>query len=333
MTTQILKILCLKTGLVQILLMFVVLQGGYADQAASHTDDLPVFRVGYLPVLSQLPLIISYDRDRYAYKNIHIELAEFKSYIALEAAFRVQAIDIAYLPVPTILKMKADGVAVLIGDSLHRGGFSMVTEAGYAGKMNDRSILGIPGFAGNGQLILGDYLADFGWSYRKNYRTITVQLSDAGAVIERGQVDGIIFPEPYPTEVLAQLPGVERVVRAQHNRLYILESALVFNRERLSGNMRGLLEWLESLEKSCIFLAEDIDQYEGAQTVISQQHYFGFDMALVRDALNYPGGSLSFSPEKITKVELEKVVERMISEKLLPNSLNLDDVLLRTYFP
>ena len=333
MTTQIFKILCLGTGLVQTLLMFVLLQGGYADQAASHTDDLPVFRVGYLPVLSQLPLIISYDRDRYSYENIRIELVEFKSYIALEAAFRVQAIDIAYLPVPTILKMKVDGVAVLIGDSLHRGGFSMVIGAGSAGKINGRAIFGIPGFAGNGQLILGDYLADSGGSYGKNYRTITVQLSDAEAVIERGQVDGIIFPEPYPTKVLVHVPGLERIVRGQHSRLYTLQSALVFNRERLSGNMRGLLEWLESLEKSCIFLAEDIDQYEGAQTVISQQRYFGFDMALVRDALNYPGRSLSFSPERITKVELEKVVEKMISEKLLPNSLNLDNVLLRTYFP
>jgi len=332
MKTQFLKVPCLGLGIVQTLLMFVLLQVGYGGQVLSRTDDLSVFRVGYLPVLSQLPLVISYDRDRYAYESVRIELSEFKSYIALEAAFRVQAIDIVYLPVPTILKMKADGVDVLLGDSFHRGGFSMVMRMGDA-RNTDSAIFGIPGFAGNGKVMLGDYLAGLGGRYGKNYRTITVQLSDADAVIESGKVDGIIFPEPYPTRALVRNPETKRIAYDGQSTLYTSQSALAFNRGKMSENREGLSEWLGSLEKSCTFLKEDIGLYNGAQTVISQKRYFGFDMTLVRDALTYSGALLSFGPERIKKIELEKVVERMISEKLLSNSMNLDDVLLRTYFP
>ena len=319
-------------SLVLTLLLFFLSHTGYTGMVTGNVEKLPVFRVGYLPVLAQLPLVISYDRDRYAYSHVRIELTKFTSYIALEAAFRVHAIDIAYLPVPTILKMKADGVDILIGDTLHRGGISLVAGAGYKEDSGGVLLLGAPGLGGNAQLLLDDYFAGSGGDNGRKFKIISVQLSDGVAAIERGQIDGILFPEPYPTGALMQVEGVERIFCDTGQRSYAPLSALAFSRKKMSENTKGLSEWLASIEKSCALLEEDIHKYKGAQTVISQQGYFGFNMELVREALEHKGATLTFGVERIKNSVLKNVVERMISEKLLLHSLDLDEALLRTYF-
>lgn len=327
------KVISAGWRIFQILSVICILQAVIAGAVTNRTDKQLVLRVGYLPVLSQLPLVVSYDRDRYSYRNIGVKLTGFKSYIALEAAFRVSAIDVAYLPIPTILAMKADGVDLLIGDSLHRGGFSFVLRDRSKGKIDGDEIFGIPGLSSNAQLMLHDYLIGSRLNYGKDYKTVTVQLSDAVVAIQRQQVDGLLLPEPYPTKVIMQVPGVMRLLQVKQANQEMPQSALVFNWAKVVGNTQGIMEWLGSIEKACHTLQEDIMQFGGAQTVLTQQHYFNFEMALMREALSHSRTSLVFGPEEIKKDALKAVVERMIAEKLLLNSLNFDDALLSSYLP
>ncbi len=65
-------------------------------------------RIGYLPALSQLPLIVSH--EKFSRQNPgDYELVKYRSFTSLEAAIRVGAIHIASIPVPTALSVAADG--------------------------------------------------------------------------------------------------------------------------------------------------------------------------------------------------------------------------------
>lgn len=306
------------------------LQTGLASAIGKNTIEEPVLlRIGYLPVLSQLPLVISYDRERLSYQKVRVELTGFKSYVALEAAFRLKAIDIAYLPIPTILRMNAEGIDVIMGNSLHKGGSSLVMDPSVKVKKGSGIIYGIPGLASSELLILYTSLSQAGLSYGDDFKVAAVQLNHAIDELEQGFIDGFFLPEPYPTMVSWQLPEKVQSIQLADEAVETVQAALVFNQNVVaSRNYGALLEWLDSLEVACLFLEQDIQDYGGAQTILTQQRYFGFEPALIRQAFSNLQLSLEFSSKEVPLPVLEGVIEKMIALKLLRKSVNVKDMLL-----
>ena len=79
-------------------------------------------RIGYIPLLSELPLIVSYESNQLNFENVTAELVRYNSFTALEAAMRVGAIDVASLPIPIVLSIAADGHKMKIIGICHLGG-------------------------------------------------------------------------------------------------------------------------------------------------------------------------------------------------------------------
>jgi ABC-type nitrate/sulfonate/bicarbonate transport system substrate-binding protein len=323
------KLVCRRIPLV---VFFVILSaaGLLPAQENNPAEEPVLLRIGYLPVLSQLPLIVSYDRDRFSYKKVRIELTGFKSYISLEAAFRVKAIDIAYLPIPTIYGMKAEGIDILVGNSLHRGGSSLIMGAQEREKNGSATLYGIPGLMSSELFILDNSLSSGGLKNGDDFKIVAVQLERAIDELEQGHLDGLLLPEPYPTIASRQL--AKKILPIQlitTEDIDTPQAALVFNRNIvINGNKGGLLEWLDSIEHACQFLEEDIQHYNGAQTILTQQQYFGFEPSLVRQAFSNLQLSLSFSSKNIAIPDLEGTLEKMIFLKLLHKSINVNDMLL-----
>ncbi|MBU1140203.1 MAG: ABC transporter substrate-binding protein [Proteobacteria bacterium] len=327
------KTRCLLWSWQRILLIVfcvIFLQTGSASAIGKNTTEEPVLlRIGYLPVLSQLPLVISYDRQRLSYQKVRVELTGFKSYIALEAAFRLKAIDIAYLPIPTILRMNAEGIDLLMGDSLHRGGSSLVMDPSVKEKKGSGTIYGIPGLVSSELLILHTFLSHAGLSYGDDFKVAAVQLDHAIDELEQGYIDGLFLPEPYPTMASWQLPEKVQSIQLDAEAVETVQAALVFNHNVVaSSNDAGLLEWLDSVEGACRFLEQDIQDYGGAQTILTQQNYFGFEPALIRQAFSNLQSSLEFSSQEVPLSVLDGVIEKMIALKLLQESVNVKDMLL-----
>jgi hypothetical protein len=317
-----------------VLLVILLLAASSLPAQENYTAEEPILlRIGYLPVLSQLPLIVSYDRDRFSYQKVRLELTGFKSYISLEAAFRVKAIDIAYLPIPTIYGMKAEGIDILMGNSLHRGGSSLVTGSHVREKNGSATIYGIPGLRSSELFILDNSLSGTGLKNGDDFKIVAVQLERAIDELGQGHLDGLLLPEPYPTIASRQL--AKKILPIQLITTEDIETpqaALVFNRNVvLSGDNGGLLEWLDSIGRACQFLEEDIQHYNGAQTILTQQQYFGLEPSLVRQAFGNLQLSLTFSSENIALPALEGTLEKMISLKLLHKSINVNDMLLDPY--
>lgn len=330
------RTLSIRTSIWPIFFLIFFLHAGLATAIANKQAEEPILlRVGYLPVLSQLPLIVSYDRERLSYQKVRVELTSFKSYIALEAAFRVKAIDIAYLPIPTIFAMKAEGIDVVIGNSLHRGGSSLVIDPDVKEKKDSGTVYGIPGPASIEVLILHNSLTRAGLSYGDDFKVIAMQLDRAIDELEQGNVDGLLLPEPYPTMASSRLAPKVQWMQPSAGDLETPQAALVFNRIDIVGgsNSGGLLEWLDGIDRACHFLEQDIQNYGGAQTILTQQLYFGFKPTLIRQAFSNLQFSLMFSSKKAPLPALEEILKKMYSLKLLQRSININEILLDQYLP
>lgn len=313
-----------------VFLVILLTAGSLPAQENFPAEDPVLLRIGYLPVLSQLPLIVSYDRDRFSYQKVRLELTGFKSYISLEAAFRVKAIDIAYLPIPTIYGMKADGLDILMGNSLHRGGSSLVMASNAMEKNGSATLYGIPGLLSSELFILDNSLSSAGLKNGDDFKIVAVQLERAIDELAQGHLDGLLLPEPYPTIASRQLAQkIQPVHLITTEDIATPQAALVFNRNVvLNGDKKGLLEWLDSIGRACQFLEEDIQHHNGAQTILTQQQYFGFEPSLVQQAFSNLQLSLTFSSENIAVPALEGTLEKMIFLKLLHKSINVNDMLL-----
>ncbi len=156
-----------------------------------------------------------------------------------------------------------------------------------------------------------------------------MQLDRAVAELEQNHLDGLVLPEPYPTMAVL---GLKKNV--QFNNLGIEDtkghqSALAFNSNFISAdNQKGLREWLDSIARANVVLEEDISKYEGAQIIITQQQYFGFEKEHVHEALAHSNGLLIFETEKIPEHCLKIFLKQLISLRLLLNSITLEDLYL-----
>ncbi|MBA3005913.1 MAG: hypothetical protein FP810_04835 [Desulfocapsa sp.] len=327
------RLLCPWQRILSVVLLVIFLHAGQAFAEGKTPSEKPVLlRIGYLPVLAQLPLIVSYDRDRFSYQNVRVELTGFKSSTALEAAFRVKAVDIAYLPIPTIFAMRAEGINVLMGNSLHQGGSSLVTASPEKEKKSSATVYGIPGLTSSEFLIIYSSLSRAGLSYGDDFKVVAVQLDSSIEELKQGHVDGLFLPEPYPTMASLQLSDKVQLSQLAVGDVEIPQAALAFNSNLVTNsNNGGLLEWLGSIERACRFLEEDIQNYGGAQTILTQQLYFGFEPALIRQSFSNRHLSPRFSSEKVALSALEEIFEKMISLKLLQKSVNANDMLLDPY--
>ena len=77
----------------KIILVFIVCIMCIGQPA--HTQEKVALRVGYVPLLTQLPLVVSYENDHLNFLQVDLDLIKYTSFTSLEAALRVGAIDAA----------------------------------------------------------------------------------------------------------------------------------------------------------------------------------------------------------------------------------------------
>lgn len=170
-------------------------------------------RVGYIPIISQLPLSVSYEMDQLKYLNVDVSLRKYSSFTSLEAAVRVEALDAAYVPLPIALSMLSDGIKIKIVGSLHEGGsmLASLTPGGLASLKGKK--IGVPGLDSNENFRLRNRLAKENLRYGLDYRTISVPFNSVVNDITSQRIDALYFPEPY----------IIRVKNSQH--LYSLDDS------------------------------------------------------------------------------------------------------------
>ena len=290
---------------------------GQTSQAQQKTR----LRVGYLPVLAQLPLVVSYENDRKNLSKSQPELSKYTSFTALEAALRVGAIDVASLPVPIVLGIAGDGQNIRIIGAMHHGGSRVVakTKIGIEGLRG--KLIGVPGLDTNENFRLNTVLAQTGVREGMDYRTIRVSFTTVIEDFKQEKLDALYLPEPFGTIIEQNKLGF--AVEELNDKLAGNSDTMLVVRGEVWDKSRGAVEeWLGSLVKSCEFLEKDMKDSGARQTAIIQAKYFGFPEDVVTGSLLQRKGNLQFGFFEPELDEIKKIMNQASQMKMLTKSVN-----------
>jgi ABC-type nitrate/sulfonate/bicarbonate transport system substrate-binding protein len=273
----------------------------FFPQGADAQNTVKTIRVGYVPLIAQLPLIVSYDNDRLNYSKVDVRLVKYRSFTSLEAALRVGAIDIADLPLPVVFDIAGDGIAIKILGQCHSGG-SVLEGVGLSALPALRGkIIGVPGLRSNENLELIQALSREKLRYGLDYKTIKVPFNTILQNLQTGRINAMYFPEPYGA-MAEKNHLVRQMDNQEKNFAGRLTTVLSARADILQENYREAMEeWTRSLVEACAFIENDIKNLSAEQTAILQEPYFGFNREVISSSLARRRGNIHFSfvmPEK-----------------------------------
>ncbi|OEU70278.1 MAG: hypothetical protein BA864_14850 [Desulfuromonadales bacterium C00003093] len=308
--------------IVIVLVLFLSFLPAYELQVV-YAQDKPILRVGYLPLLPQLPLVVSYENDRRSFEKIEIKLVRYNSFTSLEAALRVQAVDVASIPVPIALCMAADGHKIKIIGTCHMGGSRLVARTKGGLETVKGKLIGVPGLDSNENLRLSQALGAMNLRPGLDYKTIEVSFNSVIEDLKAGKLDGLYLPEPFGT--MAEEENTASAVNGQKNQLTgVLGTVLVIRSEILKKGKAGVKEWLNSLVKSCRLIETDVKQSGAKQTAIIQTSYFSLPQKIVADCLVQRKGDLRFDHFLPDLEEIKQYMDLALQMKILNQSVDID---------
>jgi len=284
-------------------------------------------KIGYIPLAIQLPLIVSYENDRFNLESVELQLYKYNKYTSVEAAFRVGAIDAAVIPFPIILSIASDSLEkqlcqISILGAVHQGGSFL------ASKMSDNqedlkgSLIGLSGLDSMENYLLIDYFGKINMRYGMEYKTIGIPFNTAVYYLSINKLNAIFLPEPYGT--LAVQKGIAKPVIGQTNILTgTFNTALIIRSSLLDTHPEAITEWLKSVVHACQFIEHDIKTSKAMQTAIIQTTYFDFPKEIIVESLVERRGGLKFDEYLFDPIVLEKLFQKASELKFIMKSVDI----------
>lgn len=296
-------------------------------QVVNAETTVQSLNIGYVPLITQMPLVVSYDNDRLSYSRVKITLVKYRSFNSLEAALRVGAIDVADLPLPVVFSIVEDGIRVKILGQYHSGG-SILEGVGLNNLSDFRGkIIGVPGLRSNENLKLIQMLSKEKLRYGLDYKTIKVPFNTVLQNLEAGRINAMYFPEPYGS-MAEKGQFATQVEKQEQDTSQEITTVLVARADILQKHHKeAMVEWIHSLAEACVFIENDIKTLAAEQSAIIQEPYFGFDRALVGSSLSKRRGGLYFSFVIPEKNVLQLYLQQALDLKILLKPIDLDDLL------
>jgi ABC-type nitrate/sulfonate/bicarbonate transport system substrate-binding protein len=291
-----------------------------------HAQDKVLLRVGYVPLLTQLPLVVSYENDHLNFLHIKVDLIRYTSFTSLEAALRVGAIDAASIPVPIALSIAADVhecelCQITVIGNIHRGGSLLVAKSEGGIEAIRGELVGVPGLDSVENLLLKETLATTGLRFGMDYKTIGVPFETAIKYFKAGKLGALYLPEPFGT--LAESEEIAVAVAEQQDQFTgVLTTVLVIHSEFVKSHTTAVREWLKSVITGCQFIENDIDTSGGKQIAIIQSPYFGYPKEIVATSLEHRKGGMSFRYGLPRVVELQDYLRLASEMKLIMKSVD-----------
>jgi NitT/TauT family transport system substrate-binding protein len=265
----------------------------------ASAEEPVVLRVAYLPLLSQLPIIVSYENDHLNYSHIEVELIQFKSFTSIEAAIRVGAIHAASIPVPMILSIASNMYdcnlcQIKIVGATHIGGSSMVSSV--EGDINALrgKMIGIPGMDSVESFSLMKIMDNKGMIFGLDYKGIGITFDTAISDLKNEKLDALYLPEPWGS--IAEKEVGAHIIESQLFNIDHPTTMLVLSKKMITENQMAINEWIKSLISACDFIENDIAKTNAMQIAIIQKKYFQLNQDIVIQSLTQRKGNLKFIP-------------------------------------
>lgn len=269
-----------------------------------------IIKVGYLPILDHLTLVVSHERDNEKFKEVNVELKMFKRWDDMAGALNAGVIDAAFILSTLAMDMFDTGSDIKTVLLAHRNGSAITvkkdSEIKSAAGLKDKRIA-IPHGKATHVALLDKYLREEGLSL-KNVDATVVDPPNMEDALKLGNIDAFIVAEPFGAK--AHLHGVGKVLVLTKDIVdKHVECIVVVRNQFLKQNVSAVQEWVDSLIRAGKFIEKDKRKNRLNQVSAIAKKYMGHDEEVVREGLKNPTDRILFDNLNPDISDFQKIVD------------------------
>lgn len=267
-------------------------------------------RVGYLPILDHLALVVSHAKDNESFREVDVEIKMFKRWDDMVGALNAGVIDAAFILSTLSMDMFNSGADIRAVLLAHRNGSAITVKkdstvnsaVGLKGKR-----IAIPHRKATHVALLDKYLRDKGLSLRDIDATV-VDPQNMENAMSAGSIDAFIVAEPFSAK--AHLHGVGRVLVLTKDIINNHVECIVIVKEKfLRQNQSGIQEWVDSLIRAGKFIEKDKRENKLNSVSSITKKYMGHEEAVTREGLNNPHDRILFDNLNPSIADFRKIAD------------------------
>ncbi|MDM8545633.1 ABC transporter substrate-binding protein [Candidatus Venteria ishoeyi] len=276
-------------------------------------------KVGYLPILDHLTLLVSHVQDNKNFQQVDIKPKLFKSWGAMTGALKAEVIDAAFILSPLAMDTFNKGSNIRAILLAHRDGSAITIKKGAnihsAADLKGKKVA-IPYRISTHTALLNQYLSNDGLSL-KDIKTRIIAPPDMIKAMHIGVIDAFIVAEPFGTK--AQNQGLGEIMKLTKDIVpNHVECIVVVREEVLQQSPAAVEEWVASLIRAGQFI--DQDKLENGSKAVAQmtaKKYWPYNKKDIISGLQNPSDRISFSDLKPDKADFQTIVDISIDSNIL----------------
>ncbi len=297
--------------------------GGYVT-----AQDKEVVRVGILPVLEHLPIVIAKKEIAAPLSRIKIDVDLYTSWTALEAAYRTGAVDAVAITFPKAVNMAFEGVPLQILLVLNRNGSELILKDDTASALKGK----ITGNTGNDTIqlyLFKKFIRSKNLRFGFDVRALLVPLKRAVSLFSEGRIFGFCFPSPYG--LMAQKKSGGKIILSRDILPGHIDSVLIVRTETIQKKRAAIKELVRSLQKAGEFIENDKDESGGVQSALAQEDVFHFPKDIAAEALSRPKDRIVFSDMVPGKDEMRQLIKELVAEGIAAGMVNVNEIVNKRF--
>jgi NitT/TauT family transport system substrate-binding protein len=224
----------------------------------ANADTVTHLRVGYLPILDHLTLLVSHAKDRCTYEQVEIEPKMFKAWREMVGALKAGVIDAAFILSPLAMDLFNNGVDIKTVLLAHRDGSAITVKTGSAiqsaAEFKGKAIA-IPDRKATHTALLNKYLMGGGLSL-KDVKAKVIAPPNMIKAMKLDKIDAFIVAEPFGAK--AQHLGVGKILVLTKDIInHHVECIVVVNQQLIKNHRAAIQEWINSLIRAGKWIDQD----------------------------------------------------------------------------
>lgn len=298
----------------------------------TNASEKIIIKVGYLPILDHLTLLVSYTQDNNSFEQVEIRPKMFKAWREMVGALKAGVIDAAFILSPLAMDLFNDGFDIKTVLLAHRDGSAITVQKDSAihsaADLKGKAIA-IPDRKSTHTALLNKYLIDAGLSL-KEVTTKVIAPPNMLKAMKLGRIEAFIVAEPFGAK--AQHDGIGRILVLTKDIINNHVECVVIVRQQLITNHRlAVQEWVNSLIRAGKWIDQDKLDNGSKQVAAMTSKYLPHSESTIMLGLQNPSHRISFSDLSLVLNDFQTIMDISRQAGII-KPVNLEDFIEKSFF-
>ena len=315
----------LKLLLFATLLAFL-LTGCMQQQKADKQEQVKI-KLGILPIVDALPLIVAEEKGYFKQAGVEVELVTFPSAVERDSALQAKAIDGSLGDLLAAASLYNGGfpvqvVSLSLGETGHEGRFAILS-APNSGINTIDQLKGVEVAVSKNSII--EYVTDSlllekGFKPEEIKKSIIPKIPVRFQALMEGQIKAACLPDPMAA--LAKSKGAKLIIDDTETNLS--QTVVFFNQETLQKNSAAV----KKLLKGYALAVKEINNNPAAYRVMLVEK-----AKVPKEALGVYGMEHFPAPQLPKEKDVDQVVQWMLQKNLLKEKISYENLVTGDFLP